>query len=87
MHMHNQTDLMLEQVAKANIWLDTAETIAITDVKERCIAQAFEAEGWVKQWLRRSSCPEVEAAEVEEALDGLSDRLATQSFEEEERDW
>ena len=87
MHTNNQTDLMLEQVTKANIWLDTAELIAIGDVRERCIAQAFEAEGRVKHWLRRSSCPEVEAAEVEEALDGLSDRLATQSFEEEERDW
>jgi len=83
MHTNNQTDLMLEQVTKANIWLDTAELIAIGDVRERCIAQAFEAEGRVKDWLRRSGCPDDHAAEVEEALDDLSDRLAMQPFEDE----
>ena len=82
--MHNQTNLMLEQLTKANMWLDTAELIGIGDVKERCVAQATEAEDRVRHWLRDSGCPDVNAAEVEEALEGLSDRLAMQ-FSEEER--
>jgi hypothetical protein len=42
--MDNQTNLMLEQLTKANMRLDPAELIGIGDVKERCIAQAPEAE-------------------------------------------
>ena len=41
--MHNQTELMLEQLTKANMWLDTAELTGIRHVQERCIAQATEA--------------------------------------------
>jgi len=84
--MQNQTDLMLEQITKANMWLDTAELIGIGDVKQRCIAQATEAEDRVRHWLRDSPRVGVNAAEVEEALEGLSDRLAMQSFDE-ERPW
>ena len=81
--MHNPTHLMLEQLMKANMWLDTAELIGIRDVKERCIAQATEAEGRVRSWLRDGGCPGFNTGEVAEALEGLSARLAMQSSDEE----
>ena len=81
--MHTQTKLALQQLTKANMWLDTAELIAIRDVKERCVAQATEAEDRVRHWLRDSGCSVVDAVEVEEALEELSDRLAMQSSDEE----
>ena len=77
--MHNQTELMLEQLTKANMWLDTAELTGIRHVQERCIAQATEAEARARTWLRDSGGSGVDAMEVEEALEGLSDRLAMQS--------
>jgi len=80
--MYTQTKLVLQQLTKANMWLDTADLIAIRDVKERCVAQATEAEDRVRSWLR-DRCPVVDAVEVGEALEELSDRLAMQSVDEE----
>ena len=81
--LNNQTNLMLDHITKANMWLDTAELIGIGDVRARCIAQATEAEDRVRHWLRDSGCGDVDAAEVENDLEGLSDRLAMQTFYEE----
>jgi len=85
--MNNQIaipDPMLKQLVKANISLDIAELIAIRDVKERCVAQATEAQDTVAQWLRSGACPDSQVnAAVEDALCNLKDRLAMQSLHEE----
>jgi len=85
--MNNQIaipDPMLKQLVKANISLDIAELIAIRDVKERCVAQATEAQDTVAQWLRSGACPDGQVnAAVEDALCNLKDRLAMQSLHEE----
>jgi len=70
---------MLDQLAKANVCLDTADLFAVRDVQERCIAEATEVEHRVTKWLRSGAHPDDQVDAVEGALRDLSDRLAMQS--------
>ena len=69
--------LMAQELAKANIWLDTAERSAIPRVRVRCIARATEARNAVTYWLRNDDAfPEDSVPAVEDALRKLNERLA-----------
>jgi len=75
-------EVMAQQLAKANICLDTAELVSDRGVKARCVARATQAEGAVSNWLRNGACPEDRVTAVEEALRKLNQRLAVQSLDQ-----
>jgi CheY-like chemotaxis protein len=69
------TDLMLQQLEMANIYLDTAAVTSAKDSRERCIAQAHRAHERVAKWLYSGACSDDRMAKVVDALQALSERL------------
>jgi len=70
------TDLMLQQLEMANIYLDTAAITSAKDSRERCIAQAHRAHETVAKWLYSGACSDDRMATVVDALQALSERLS-----------
>jgi len=70
------TDLVLQQLEMANVYLDTAAVTSAKDSRERCVAHAVRAHDTVSQWVYSGVCSDDRMAKVVDALQALSDRLS-----------